>query len=104
MVGVIDDVAIDYEDEKIWLAHIDLMHLGVAIANTNYSAAPPIDAVFSSENYGVKMAKYFNAVSVQVDIDRNIVHTTGTSVRQNLIQQWSFLPQATPAVPLATPI
>ena len=95
VVGVIDDVAIDYEDEKIWLAHIDLMHLGVAIANTNYSAAPPIDAVFSSENYGVKMAKYFNAVSVQVDIDKNLVPTSGTSVRQNLIQQWSFLPQAT---------
>ena len=95
IVGVIDDVAIDYEDEKIWLAHINLMHLGLEIANTTYSEAPPIDAVFSSEHYGTKMAKYFNAVAVQVDIDRNLVPTSGTAVRQNLIQQWSFLPQAT---------
>lgn len=95
IVGVVDDVPVDYEDEAIWQAHIDLMRTGIIQAEALFGAAPQIDATFTSEHYGERMAKYFNATPVVVDVSRALVPTSGTAVRNDLIGQWGFLPKST---------
>ena len=95
VVGVMDDVPVDYEDETIWQAHIGLMRKGVLQADAQFGTTPEVDATFTSEDYGERMAKYFNATPVEVDVERNLVSVSGTAVRNDLIGQWSFLPKAT---------
>ena len=47
VVGIIDDVRVDYEDDAIWRAHVDAMRAAVASVTR-----VPVDAVFTSEPYG----------------------------------------------------
>ena len=62
--GVVDDIAVDYHNAAIWEAHVDLMRQAVATADQQRGSALPIDTVFSSENYGVELARYFDAAPV----------------------------------------
>lgn len=94
IVGVWDDLPVDYDDEVIWQAQVVLMREGIARAQSVYGLLPPVDAVFSSESYGDRLATYFDASSVVVNQGRDIVPISGTDVRENLIGNWHFLPQA----------
>ena len=51
----------------------------------------PVDAVFASEQYGVRLAKELTADFVMVDIDRSIVPISATRIREDLLGQWSYL-------------
>lgn len=93
IVGVWDDLPVDYDDEVIWQAQVALMREGIAQAQSVYELLPPVDAVFSSEFYGDKLATYFNATSVVVNQGRDIVPISATCVRKNLIDSWRFLPK-----------
>ncbi|MCX5066253.1 AAA family ATPase [Micromonospora lupini] len=82
-VGRYDDHPVDYADPAIWDAHCVVFREAVGPG--------PVDAVFSSEAYGVELARRFDAVPVAVDPDRRTVPVSGTAVRADPAGSWRFL-------------
>lgn len=82
--GVIDDVAVDYDDPEIWDAHCALFQQAVG----DHSS---VDAVFSSERYGGELARRFHAEHVCVDLSRLAVDVSGTRVRADPVAYWHRL-------------
>jgi NadR type nicotinamide-nucleotide adenylyltransferase len=81
-VGVHDDHPVDYADPAVWDLHVAVFR----------AACPePVDAVFSSEAYGVELARRFGAVPVTVDLDRDQVPVSGTAVRADPVAHWNLL-------------
>lgn len=52
-----------------------------------------IDAVFTSDRYGERIAKELNADWVPVDPDREMINISATKIRQNHIRYWDYLAQ-----------
>ena len=92
VVGVIDDVPIDYHDALVWDQHIDLMR--AALVKT---AAPAVTAVFSSEPYGAELARRFDAQAVTLDLARTLVPVSGSKLRARPDEYWDYLAPATKA-------
>jgi NadR type nicotinamide-nucleotide adenylyltransferase len=86
VVGVVDDVPIDYEDPSIWSQHEDLMRQAL-----DSIGAPPVTHVFSSESYGDELARRFAARSVILDLARSLVPVSATQVRADPAACWEFL-------------
>lgn len=55
----------------------------------------PLDYVFASEEYGWKLAEVLEAQFVPVDIQRQAIPISGTSIRDDPIGNWDFLPPVT---------
>ena len=53
------------------------------------------DVVFSSEEYGEEIAKRLQIDHCLIDIDRVVVPISGTKVRENIFENWHFLPKET---------
>lgn len=53
-----------------------------------------IDTVFSSEEYGEKLAAQLNAKHVLVDLNRKTVPISATAIRQKPLDHWKFIPEA----------
>lgn len=83
VVGVYDDVPIDYHDAAIWDAHCEIFRSALGGA--------AVDAVFSSEAYGDELGRRFDAVHVSVDPARETHPVSGTAVRANPAGYWDFL-------------
>jgi NadR type nicotinamide-nucleotide adenylyltransferase len=62
---------------------------GTILRHTN----APIEAVFTSEDYGDELARQIGAVHVLVDIDRARFPVSGTAVRANPLAHWEFIPE-----------
>lgn len=92
-VGVVDDIPVDYDDPDIWLKHVALMREGVTAAD-EFRLPAPVDAVFTSEPYGIELARHFSAVPVCLDQSRLLYPVSGTSVRQSPSAQWEHLDPA----------
>lgn len=86
IAGVVDDVRMDLHDPAIWRAHVDLMRKALAGIG-----APPVTAVFSSEPYGVELARHFDARPVMVDLARELAPVSATRVRADVCAHWDFL-------------
>ena len=82
-VGVHDDNPVDYADAAVWELHMAVFR---AAAGTDR-----VDAVFSSEAYGIELAERFHAVPVIVDLDRRRVPVSGTAVRADPVAHWDLL-------------
>lgn len=92
VVGVVDNVPIDYGSDAIWQAHVDLMKLGVTDAErARTRPAGPIDAVFTSEAYGDELAHRLGAVAVCLDRNRELHRVSGTAVRGDVSRHWNEL-------------
>lgn len=91
IVGALDDVAIDYADDSIWQAHVDIMQEAVAQADRTLTPLAKVDAVFSSESYGDRLASYFHCPHVCLDQSRILYPTSGTAVRADVPGQWQWL-------------
>lgn len=93
-----DAVPIDYDDPGIWDRHVAIFRDGVARALANHRMAAdgcPVDAVFTSEDYGDELARRFGAVHVKVDGPRSWEAVSGTAVRAEPAARWhSVLPTA----------
>ena len=92
IVGIMDDVPIDYHDASIWDAHVALMRQAL-----QQIAAPTVTAVFTSEPYGQELAHRFNARAVTLDVDRRLAAISATAVRENLEERWETLEPPTRA-------
>lgn len=94
VVGEMDDIRIDYADEAVWQAHIAIMRTAVQQADREFGQAPDVDAVFSSEHYGTRMAGYFAAHAVCLDQARSLYPLSGTAVRNDIARYWLQLAPA----------
>ncbi len=83
IVPLVDDVAVDYDSETVWAAHVEIFRTGVG--------GQPVDAVFSSEEYGAELARRFDAVHVPVDPARGRFPVSGTAVRHDPVATWEWL-------------
>jgi NadR type nicotinamide-nucleotide adenylyltransferase len=57
------------------------------------AAGEPIDYIFASEDYGYRLAAEVGAKFVPVDPSRELVSVSGTSIRQNPLAHWQYLPE-----------
>jgi NadR type nicotinamide-nucleotide adenylyltransferase len=81
--GIPNDCPEDYGSDEIWKAQTELMRL--ALKTCGITA---IDAVFSSESYGGRLAEAFEAEHVLVDLERSTCRISGTMCRDDLAVAW----------------
>jgi len=94
VVDAIDDVPIDYDDPVIWDRHMAIFRRGIETA-TRGTAAPAVDAVFSSEAYGDELARRLGCVHVKLDGERSWEPMSGTTIRRQPPTHWkAILPRA----------
>jgi nicotinamide riboside kinase len=86
VLGTIDDNPVDYGSDAAWRAHVGLMTRVV-----RWVTDVPVDAVFTSENYGDELARRLGARHVCVDLDRGLRSISGTSVRSDPVATWDHL-------------
>jgi NadR type nicotinamide-nucleotide adenylyltransferase len=86
VVGVSCDAPVDYGDDRVWDAQVAVMRAALARAGR-----PPVNAVFSSEQYGAELARRFGASHVAVDVERQTVPVSATGIRACLHQNWDWL-------------
>ncbi|MFJ1704193.1 AAA family ATPase [Kitasatospora sp. NPDC088346] len=87
VTGVVDNLPVDYDSPEVWAAQVALMREGLAAA----PPAGPVDAVFSSEPYGVELARRFAAAPVVLDRARETFPVSGTKVRADPAAYWPEL-------------
>ncbi len=83
--GVVDDIPMDLVDPAVWEAHMEIFRSGVRYWHT------PVDAVFTSEDYGDELARRFGAQHICVDPARAHHPVSGTAVRADPVAHWSLL-------------
>jgi NadR type nicotinamide-nucleotide adenylyltransferase len=52
---------------------------------------PKIDAVFTNDKYGEKLARLLDADWCPIDLERNVVPISATKIRENIQDNWKFL-------------
>jgi HTH-type transcriptional repressor of NAD biosynthesis genes len=90
VLGIMDEAPVDYDSDIAWVAHHASMN-----AALRHAGIHRVDAVFSSEPYGVELASRFAAVAVIDDVERIIVPMSGTAARSDLVAAWPLLPEST---------
>jgi NadR type nicotinamide-nucleotide adenylyltransferase len=86
VVGIRDDLPVDYESEMLWRGHVELM-----LEATRTVTSEPVDAVFTSEPYGDELARRLDARHVLVDLTRGANPVSGTAVRADPVGTWTLL-------------
>jgi len=86
ITGIADNLPVDYHDEAIWRGHVALMQVAVSTVT-----AEPIDAVFTSEQYGEELARRLGARHAAVDPARALVPISSTMVRAAPAAAWAWL-------------
>jgi HTH-type transcriptional regulator, transcriptional repressor of NAD biosynthesis genes len=85
IVPAVDDVAVDYDSEAVWSAHVEIFAA---------AAGGPVDLVFSSEEYGQELARRLGAAHIAVDPERARFPVSGTAVREDPAVCWEWLSPA----------
>lgn len=88
VVGIMDNLEVDYEDEDAWAGHVALMREALTVSA---HAKIPVTAVFTSEPYGAEMARRFEAADVRLDQSRGTVPISATKVRADPIAHWQTI-------------
>jgi HTH-type transcriptional repressor of NAD biosynthesis genes len=78
----------DFDDETI-----SLRERTKVWANVIRRVYPPIDTIFSSEDYGEPFALNLRANHVQFDLERIRTPVSATLIRQNPFKYWDFIPK-----------
>jgi NadR type nicotinamide-nucleotide adenylyltransferase len=84
IVPIVDDNPVDFDSDEIWEVHVALFR----------QAAPHVDVVFTSEEYGPELARRLGAAHVPVDPDRTRHPVSGTAVRKDPVGCWQWLSPA----------
>lgn len=88
VVDLLDDTPVDFGSETAWEAHT---------ATIRGLLDEPVDAVFTSDDYGAELARRLDAEWVQIDPGRVVNPVSGTAIRGDLAGHWSELSSATRA-------
>jgi NadR type nicotinamide-nucleotide adenylyltransferase len=91
VVGIRCDAPLDLRDEQVWAAQVAAMQAALRTRPD----APPVDAVYSADDYGAELARRFDAKFVPVE--RPAGQPSSTAVRQDLAAAWTTLAPATRA-------
>lgn len=84
----------DYESDEIWDAQAESMRMALQ-EPLRRDDTYRINALFSSETYGERLAEYFQAEHVLVDLERGAFPVSGTACRTDLKGNWeNLLPAA----------
>lgn len=83
IIGVYDDIPVDYDDPAVWSAHCAVFRDAIG--------GRVVDAVFTSEGYGDELARRFAAVHVCVDPARVRRSVSGTAIRRDPVAHWDEL-------------
>jgi HTH-type transcriptional repressor of NAD biosynthesis genes len=86
VTGVLADMELNFHDDAIWRAHIELM-----LEATQPLAADPIDCVFTSESYGLELADRLHAQHMSIDPQRQLMPISATAVREQPAKYWDYL-------------
>lgn len=86
VLGIRDDVPVDYRDPAIWRQHVALMREAL-----KGSTAGPVTSVYTSEPYGTELGRQFNATPVTLDLSRENFPISGTLVRDDPVRYWRHL-------------
>jgi NadR type nicotinamide-nucleotide adenylyltransferase len=86
VAGVRDDHPVDYGDDVLWRAHLALM-----LEGARQLTSEPVDAVFTSEEYGAELGRRLGAKAVCVDLARTLAPISGTQVRRDPVTAWEHL-------------
>ena len=99
VLGDLDDHPMDYHDDGIWELHVGVARAVLArrAIRDGDPAAAPVDAVYSSEEYGPELAKRLGATHVPVDPARSAFPVSGTAVRARPFEHWASLAAPTRA-------
>jgi NadR type nicotinamide-nucleotide adenylyltransferase len=99
VLGDIDNHPTDLTDDTIWRAHVDITRAVLARRATadGDPTSAPVDAVFTSEDYGTELAARLGAQHICVDLDRTTHQVSGTAVRADPAATWHHLAPATRA-------
>lgn len=83
VVAAPDEHEVDFDSPEVWDLHMEVIesHLD-----------GPVDAVFTSDEYGREMARRLGATWVQVDPGRASTPISGTAVRADPATNWWSLP------------
>ncbi len=92
VAGAVCDAPVDFADPVIWAAQ-----LAVIQAALDRDQRPPVDLVFSSEDYGHELAGRLGARHVAVDPGRGSVPISGRQLRTDLAGHWNYLIDAAQA-------
>lgn len=84
VVWAVDDAAVDYASDAAWQAHLAVIR--------DLLGGAPVDAVFTSDDYGAELADRLGAAWVQVDPGRRINPISGRAIRADLEGMWWALP------------
>ena len=87
MTGL-DDARMDYSSAQAWDEHVTIMKDLLDDAGP----APAVDAVFTSDDYGVELARRFGATWVQVDPGRVAIAAAGREIRADPGAHWWAMP------------
>ena len=94
VVAALDDVPVDYDDEVIWRAHVDVMRRALLDdAAAHDEPEREVDVVLSSEEYGDTLARWFGARHVCLDRRRSLYQISARQVRRDLAGHWMDLPE-----------
>ncbi|HEV2640337.1 MAG TPA: AAA family ATPase [Actinocrinis sp.] len=85
VIGWVDNLPTDYSDDAIWAGHVELMQAAV---DHGEHAGRPVDAVFTSEDYGAELARRFGAADVRLDPVRSNFAVSGTAIRADPVAHW----------------
>ncbi len=80
VVDLVDDTPVDFGSETAWDAHT---------ATIRGLLDEPVDAVFTSDDYGAELARRLDAEWVQIDPGRVVNPVSGTAIRGDLAGHWS---------------
>jgi HTH-type transcriptional regulator, transcriptional repressor of NAD biosynthesis genes len=81
VVWALDDAPVDYASETAWLAHL-------AVIRSLLEGQEPVDAVFTSDDYGAQLADRMDATWVQVDPGRRVNSISGRAIRADVDGMW----------------
>lgn len=82
LVSGYDATPVDFDDASIWEQHMSIIRSMLDA---------PVDAVFTSDDYGAELARRLDASWVQVDPGRKLHPVSGTAVRKNVENYWQQL-------------
>ncbi len=94
VIGVTDDLVVDYDSAPAWEGHVALMRAAIE-RSVSMSGADPsaavVDLVATSEPYGAELAHRWGAVHLLVDLTRSTHSVSGTAVRADVAGHWQHL-------------
>jgi HTH-type transcriptional regulator, transcriptional repressor of NAD biosynthesis genes len=82
LVAAYDETPVDFDDPVAWDRHLEVIE-GLL--------DEPVDAAFTSDDYGAELARRLGATWVQVDPGRRELPVSGTAVRADPGAHWRFL-------------